>query len=77
MSSLQSPPPEPPEAPWPPLWARKVGFFFGFALMTWEATLDELAHMWVFGFAYVLTGLPIAKGVEKVFDSLLALLGRK
>lgn len=66
----------PPEAPWPPPWARKVAFFFGLGMMAWEMTLDALAHAWLFGPAFVLTGLPLARGVEKIVDALMALRGK-
>lgn len=70
-------PPDPPEVPWPPHWARATGFFFGLAIMGWEIGVDDLANKWVFGPAYLLTGLPFTKGAEKLLDLLGSIFGSK
>jgi hypothetical protein len=72
MPPKKTPPPE----PWPPLWARKIGFVFGLALITFEAVLERSAHAFLYGLGFIFTGLPLAGGVEKAID-LLARLWRK
>lgn len=56
--------------PWPPPWARSVAFFVGLGLMGWETVADHAAHLVVYGPAFLLTGLPIARGVETLLDRL-------
>ena len=63
-------PTAPEEAPWPPNWARSVGFMVGIGLIVWETVVDQAAHLVVYGPAFLLTGLPIAKGVEALLDQL-------
>jgi hypothetical protein len=63
-------PPAPPEPPWPPPWARSMAFLTGLGLMVWETVIDHAAHLVVYGPAFLLTGLPIARGVEKLLDKL-------
>lgn len=53
---------------WPPPWARQVGFFFGLGLFAWEAVIDNSQNLIVYAFAYAFTGLPIARGVEKLAE---------
>lgn len=62
--------PQPPEPPWPPPWARGVGFLVGVALISWETVVDHAAHLIVYGPAFAMTGLPIARGVERLLDRL-------
>lgn len=57
-------------APWPPNWARSVAFMVGLGLMVWETVIDQAAHLVVYGPAFLLTGLPIARGVETILDRL-------
>lgn len=70
MSTPESPP------TWPPPWARSVAFLVGIALMVYETVIDEAAHLIVYGPAFALTGLPLARGVEAMVDKLGALLGK-
>lgn len=60
----------PPEMPWPPQWARTVGLFSGIILIFYETVIDQAAHLVVYGIAFALTGLPVARGVEKLLDRL-------
>ncbi len=70
----RSPPDVPPDvptvAPWPPEWARSVAFLTGIGLIVWETVIDQAAHLFVYGPALLLTGLPLARGVEKILDRL-------
>jgi hypothetical protein len=66
---------EVPEAPWPPPWARSVAFLTGIGLMVWETVIDQAAHLVVYGPAFVLTGLPVAKGLEHFLDWIAAQRG--
>ena len=59
-----------PQTPWPPRWARTLAFLVGIGLMTWETTVDQSAHLVAYGPAFLLTGLPIARGAEKFIDAL-------
>lgn len=72
-----TPPTSPPEAPWPPPWARTVGFVVGMAMMLWEAYAEHSAHLFVYGIGFLLTGLPIARGLDKIIDFLSNLSGKK
>lgn len=65
-----SAPTPPPIEQWPPEWARTVAFFVGLGLMGYETVLDKAAHLVVYGPAFLLTGLPIARGVEVLLDRL-------
>lgn len=69
------PPSDPPPTgePWPPEWARSSAFLTGIGLTIWEAVVEHSQHLFVYGVAFLLTGLPIARGVERVLD----LFGRK
>jgi hypothetical protein len=40
--------------------------------MVWEAIADNSAHLVAYGPAFMLTGLPIAKGVEAFLDILMS-----
>lgn len=71
MAPHRTPEPE----PWPPPMARWIAFYFGLGLIVWEITVDHLQHMEVFGLSLILTGLPLARGLEKVIDLLLTLRG--
>jgi hypothetical protein len=67
--------PEPTAAPnvgepWPPPWARTSGFMVGMGLMIFEAVIERSAHLFVYGIGFLLTGLPIARGLERVLDLL-------
>lgn len=65
-----------PAAQWPPPWARSAAFLVGLGLMIYETVIDHAMNLIVYGPAFALTGLPLAKGVEAVFDKLGALLGK-
>ncbi len=54
--------------PWPPQWARSLAFLVGVGLIVWEAVVDQSAHLIVYGPAFALTGLPLARGVDKILD---------
>lgn len=56
--------------PWPPEWARSSAFLTGIGLTVWEAVVEHSQHLFVYGVAFLLTGLPIARGVEKLLDLL-------
>lgn len=56
--------------PWPPPWMRTVAFFFGLGMMLWETVVDRGHTIVLFGPAFALTGLPIARGVESLLDRL-------
>lgn len=60
------------EAPWPPTWARSVAFLTGVGLIIWETVIDKGEHLVVYGPAFLLTGLPIARGVERILDVIQA-----
>ena len=62
--------PVPPQQAWPPPWARSTAFFVGIALMCWESVIDKGTHLFIFGPAFMLTGLPIARGVEVLVNKL-------
>lgn len=75
MVDNPTPPPHPtPLQPWPPTWARGVAFLFGIGLITFEVTIEHSQHLAVYGVGIVLTGLPIARGLDRVFD---LIAGRK
>jgi hypothetical protein len=40
----------------------------GIGLGVFEATVEHSAHLFVYGFSFLLTGLPMARGVEKILD---------
>lgn len=75
-SDERKPARRPREPEWPPLLYRKIGFFFGLALAGWETVIDKGAHLVIYGIAFIFTGLPIAKGMEKLIDLLAGWLGR-
>lgn len=56
--------------PWPPEWARSIAFMTGIGLIVWETVIDNAEHLIVYGPAFLLTGLPIARGVETILDRL-------
>jgi len=56
--------------PWPPNWARSVAFMTGIGLIIWETVIDNAEHLIVYGPAFLLTGLPLARGVETILDRL-------
>lgn len=63
------PVPDPLHPPsWPPQWARSIGFVVGLGLIGWEATVEHSANLFVYGIGFILTGLPVARGLEKVLD---------
>jgi hypothetical protein len=77
MSQQEAPEPvSPTEAPWPPLWARKVAFFCGLGLIGYEVGLEHSKHVAVYGLGLMLTGLPIARGLDRLFDLLSGLKGK-
>lgn len=41
----------------------------GIGLGIFEATVDQSQHLAVYGFAFMLTGLPIARGLDKLLDA--------
>lgn len=57
-------------APWPPNWARSVAFVTGIGLIVWETVIDKAENLLVYGPAFALTGLPLARGIEAVLDRL-------
>lgn len=59
-----------PEPQWPPPWARSIAFFLGLALMIYETVFDHAQNLVVYGPAFALTGLPIARGVDSLLDKL-------
>lgn len=61
-------PPSHAERPWPPEWARSVAFLTGIGLIVWETVIDQAAHLMVYGPAFALTGLPLAKGIAELLD---------
>lgn len=66
----------PTDPPWPPPWARSIAFFAGLTLMAFEATVEHSKHVAVYGLAFMLTGLPIARGLDKLIDLLSAWRGK-
>lgn len=60
----------PPNPEWPPPWARTAAFTTGIGLMIYETVVEHGAHLVVYGPAFMLTGLPIARGVEALLDKL-------
>lgn len=56
--------------PWPPEWARSIAFMTGIGLIIWETVIDNAEHLIVYGPAFLLTGLPLARGVETILDRL-------
>lgn len=56
--------------PWPPPWARSVAFMTGIALTCWETVADKAEHIVVYGPAFALTGLPLARGVETLLSKM-------
>lgn len=66
----------PTEAPWPPPWARKVAFFSGLALIGFEAVVEDSKHLAVYGLGLMLTGLPVARGLDKLADAISSLKGK-
>ena len=56
--------------PWPPEWARAVAFMTGIGLIVWETVIDNAENLIVYGPAFLLTGLPLARGVETILDRL-------
>lgn len=57
-----------PQKPWPPDWARSIAFATGIGLIVWETVIDKAEHLLVYGPAFALTGLPLARGVEVLLD---------
>lgn len=53
---------------WPPPWARGVAFSVGITLIVWETVIDNVEHIVVYGPAFALTGLPVARGVERLIE---------
>jgi hypothetical protein len=45
-----------------------VAFLTGIGLIIWETVIDQAEHLIVYGPAFALTGLPLARGVEKILD---------
>lgn len=60
--------PTEPDPPWPTPRARMIGLVAGIGLVAWEAAVEHSAHLVVYGIAFLLTGLPIAKGLEILVD---------
>lgn len=54
---------------WPPPWARSIAFMVGISLGVWEAVLDDSQHLIVYGFAFALTGLPLARGLDRLLET--------
>lgn len=65
----------PPQEPWPPSWARSVAFVVGMSLIVWETVIDKAEHLIVYGPAFALTGLPVARGVERLIDAIGGMIG--
>lgn len=65
------------ESPWPPPWARSIAFVFGLVLMAFEATTEHSKHVAVYGLAFMLTGLPIARGLDRLLDLISSTRGGK
>lgn len=40
----------------------------GIALIVYETVIDQAEHLVVYGPAFALTGLPLARGVEKLLE---------
>lgn len=59
-----------PDQPWPPPWARSLAFMVGIGLMIYETVIDHAQNLVVYGPAFLLTGLPVARGVEALLDKL-------
>jgi len=76
MSTPDPAPPPTPEPAWPPPWARSVAFFFGLGLMGFEAVVRKSADLFLYGPAFALTGLPLVKGLEALFEKVGALMGK-
>lgn len=55
---------------WPPPWARTVAFTVGMGLIVWETVIDQAQHLIVYGPAFALTGLPLARGVELLLSKI-------
>lgn len=71
-------PPLPPELEaWPPPWARSTAFITGIGLIVWETVIDNAEHLIVYGPAFALTGLPVARGVERLIDVIGGMFGGK
>jgi hypothetical protein len=70
---MSRPRPTPEREPWPPPWARTISFFVGIGLIVWETVIDQAAHLIVYGPAFALTGLPIARGVERMINVIAGL----
>lgn len=68
--------PSPSPQLWPPPWARTVAFFFGIAVTIYELRWDESKHLFVYGIAFLFTGLPVARGLDKVAEFLSGLFGK-
>jgi len=64
-------PPVPAPVPWPPEWARSIAFLTGIGLIVWETVVDHAEHLIVYGPAFLLTGLPLARGVDHLLERLL------
>ncbi len=65
-----------PDSQWPPPWARVIAFLLGLALTGWETAVDHVAHLPVYGIAWIFTGLPLARGVEALLERLGLLFGK-
>ena len=75
---MSEPTPDPsalpvPVKPWPPDWARSVAFLIGCGMVAFEAVAEHSAHLFVYPVGFAFTGLPLARGLEKLLD----LFGKK
>lgn len=71
----RTPPALPP--PWPPNWVRTTAFFFGLGLAAAEFAWDRSEHFFVYGIAFVFSGLPLARGADRIIDLLSSRPGPK
>ena len=42
----------------------------GMGLIVWEAMIENSANLFVYGVGFLLTGLPIARGLDRLLDLL-------
>jgi hypothetical protein len=68
VGASPEPPVSTPAAPWPPPWARTVAFLTGIGLIIYETVIDHAEHLVVYGPAFLLTGLPLARGAEMLVN---------
>lgn len=54
-----------------------MAFSVGMGLGVYEAVLDASQHLIVYGFSFALTGLPLARGLDRVLELLQTRGGSK